>query len=145
MSGVANKGSFKKGHKRSPKAGRKLGSTNRTTREMKQTLLRSMSLAGRKIRMEQEGRKGGGATDYLLWLAFKEPASYAALIGKLIPRQVDAVIKTEGLGDKIREGRARARDSLLAAVPTLTLVDGAEVIEPARAADGAERLDAAAD
>lgn len=144
-----NSGQFKKGNKRRPGAGRKKGQVNATTKEMKQVLLRSMSLAGRKIRKRLTGKKGGGAVDYLVWLAEEEPSSYASLIGKLIPRQVEATVAVEGLGDRIREGRARARAALVATPKVVeVLPDGALVIEAddsKRSADRPARLDAAAD
>jgi hypothetical protein len=65
---------FKKGHPMLPGAGRKKGTPNRLTREIKGALLDAFNQVG--------------AERWLVRLARKEPRAFAALLSKLLPTQV---------------------------------------------------------
>ncbi len=69
---------FKKGEKRSPKAGRRKGVPNKTTVLIKEALLESFNQLG--------------GVNYLLMLAASEPKSYAMLLARIIPAELHAEI-----------------------------------------------------
>lgn len=78
---------FKKGEARPDGAGRAPGSANKVTRILKEALI---------VAAEQEGRDGHGAGElvgFLRRLANEDIRSFAALLGRVIPLQV------EGKGD----------------------------------------------
>ena len=76
--------------------GRKKGSLNKTTAEVKQLLLDSLTEVG--------------GTKFFVKLAREHPSVYASLIGRLIPRDVVAQVKgTDDLMNAIYAARERAR------------------------------------
>ena len=82
--------------KGTPKTGgRKKGSKNKTTAEVKQMLLDSL----------HDPKVGG--VKFLVKLATEDPRTYASLLSKLIPR--DVVAKVSG-GDELIERIYAARD-----------------------------------
>ena len=70
---------FQKGAPRPPGAGRKKGVPNRTTIELREAILQAVDQTGNEI------VSGGGRTAYFSWLAKTQPASFATLLGKLLP------------------------------------------------------------
>jgi hypothetical protein len=60
--------------------GRKNGSTNLITRDLKDAILNAFVKVG--------------GEDYLVWLSKKNPAAFSTLLGKILPTQLT------GLGDK---------------------------------------------
>ena len=70
---------FQKGAPRPPGAGRKKGVPNRTTIELREAILQAVDQTGNEI------VSGGGRTAYFSWLAKIQPASFATLLGKLLP------------------------------------------------------------
>jgi hypothetical protein len=61
--------------------GRTKGSPNLVTRDIREML--------------RESLEGVGGVRYLMAQAEKNPASYMALIGKIVPQQIDATIRRE--------------------------------------------------
>lgn len=74
--------SFKKGLKKSPKAGRQKGTPNKRTAVLRDAILQAAELVG------QDGRGKNGLTGYLMMLAQKEKAVYARLLERVLPMQV---------------------------------------------------------
>lgn len=70
---------FKKGRKKT--GGRKKGSTNRTTKLVKDAILRAGRLVG------EDGNGKRQLTGYMCRLARQEPKAFATLLGKIIPIQ----------------------------------------------------------
>jgi hypothetical protein len=62
--------------------GRKPGVPNKTTSLLKEAILAAAKLRG------EDGRGKGGLTGYCLWLARKQPKSFAALLGRVLPMQL---------------------------------------------------------
>jgi hypothetical protein len=99
---------FQKGHARLPGAGRKPGQANYVTRDIRQLIREAaaetgfiekvpvLDAAGKptgqyEYRFGEEGEKG-----YLKWLATNQPAQFASLYGRLVPREpLDVNQKTE--------------------------------------------------
>ena len=83
--------------KGTPKTGgRKKGSLNRRTFEVKQMLLSSLTEVG--------------GTKFFIKLAREHPTVYASLLGKLIPREVVAEVNnSDALIQRIHAARARAQ------------------------------------
>jgi hypothetical protein len=92
---------FQKGHARLPGAGRKPGQANYVTRDIRQLIREAaeetgfiekvpvLDAAGKptgqyEYRFGEEGEKG-----YLKWLATNQPAQFASLYGRLVPREVN--------------------------------------------------------
>jgi hypothetical protein len=74
---------FEKGAKRPPNAGRKVGSTNKTTGVLKEAIL----LAAQQIGdLNERGRDG--LVGYLRFLARSYPQAYVSLLGRVLPLQV---------------------------------------------------------
>lgn len=71
-------------NRRPPAAGigRKRGVPNKTTRALKEAILLAAEAVGK------DGKGCNGLTGYLESLAVKEPSSFAALLGKVLPLQV---------------------------------------------------------
>ena len=67
---------FTKGQPRTPGSGRKPGSQNLTSQELKEIVFEALQ--------QQEG----GAIGYLKAQAIAEPRAFMALIGKLLPTQI---------------------------------------------------------
>ena len=76
----ANATTFRRGRKKT--GGRKAGVPNKKTRLLKEALLIAAEAAGNK-----KGRDG--AASYFEWAAIKQPASFMALLGRLIPQQLE--------------------------------------------------------
>lgn len=70
----APRSAFKKGQPRPANAGRKKGTPNKFTRDIKEALLHAFNAAG--------------GQSWFLNLARKDKRSFAALVGKLLPTQV---------------------------------------------------------
>jgi hypothetical protein len=85
---------FKKGHKRSPKAGRKRGSQNLTTRVLKDAVILAAiqlgDLSGIKV-LSKEGAERGkdGLVGYLRWIGKMYPGCFMSLLGRAMPMQVN--------------------------------------------------------
>ena len=74
--------------------GRKKGELNKYTRAIKD--------------MVEEALHGAGGVDYLVKQAHANPAAFMGLVGKLMPRKIDAEISIftgEDLVDRLQEGR----------------------------------------
>ena len=80
---------------------------NKTTQDLKDALLESAALLGHLKEVPVVNEKGeptgkvelihdgeGGMVGYLLWLGKTNPSSYAALLGRVLPYQVNQ--RTEG-------------------------------------------------
>ena len=72
---VAHAGHFKKGMPRAPGAGRRPGSKNQVTLQVKEAILRALDEVG--------GHK------YLVKVAEENPAVFCTLLGKILPMQVN--------------------------------------------------------
>ncbi|WP_174719454.1 hypothetical protein CIT37_41575 [Bradyrhizobium ottawaense] len=83
----ANVTSFKKGHVKSPNAGRPKGQPNKSTRMLREAILLAAEGHG------HDGKGAGGLTGYLRLLAATEKATFARLLGRLMPLQVDVAEK----------------------------------------------------
>ena len=68
---------FKAGEPRPAAAGRKPGSPNKTTQSLKEALLKAASEAG-----------GGDMVVYLTKMALEQPSSFLALLGRVLPLQL---------------------------------------------------------
>lgn len=79
---------FEKGHKK--KGGRKKGSLNKTTALLKDAILQAAVEAGNDL-----SGTDGGLTEYLKVQAVKNPAPFMSLLGKVLPMQVNAEIKSD--------------------------------------------------
>lgn len=66
------------GLKRGGTTGRKRGTPNKVTRQLKDMILTALDRAG--------GHKGG--VGYLTWAAKKQPRAFLALVGRVLPLQV---------------------------------------------------------
>jgi|SRR5688572_20262733 len=64
--------------------GREKGTPNRITRTVKDWLLAATEASG------HDGKGKDGAIGYLVWLSRNEPVAYAALLGRVIPMQIQA-------------------------------------------------------
>ena len=95
---------FPRGKPRPPDSGRKRGTPNKVTRELREMVLAALD-------------KAGGET-YLLAQARAEPASFLALLGKCLPKDVN--LKGSGVL-KVRIVDPTRRDRQ----PTLTRKDSA--------------------
>lgn len=85
--------------------GRVKGTPNKITANLKEAIL---------MAAEQHGRDGeglDGLTGYLRNLAAREPASFASLMGKLIPREVSV-----DSGPNMREAATQAVSTMMAAL-----------------------------
>lgn len=88
---------FEKGSKRPINAGRKRGSVNRKTAILKEAILLAAELEGdqdlrttARLNSETDGEsaKRGGLVGYLRWVARNHPATFAGLLGRVLPMQV---------------------------------------------------------
>jgi hypothetical protein len=90
--GKSNATSFKKGHTRIPGAGRKPGTPNRTTQQLKDAILEAADRLGyirEEPKLDDKGKPTGeielvhdgkdATVGYLMWLDKHNPASFAAL------------------------------------------------------------------
>lgn len=127
-------GRFEKGQERSPSAGRRRGSPNRTTGLLKEAVLLAAELEGdvslqgfkRAAQLhqetDQEAAKRGGLVGYLRYVARKHPQSFVTLLNCVLPLQVrvdahsQTVVRTVS---EIREAMARRGVPLEAVVPLL--------------------------
>jgi hypothetical protein len=80
------KGKFAKGYKTT--ARRAKGQANRITVRIKEALTESLARSG------ADGKGKDGAIGYFVWLSRKEPSVYGALIGKILPLQLEVADKT---------------------------------------------------
>jgi hypothetical protein len=93
---------FKKGIAKVPGSGRKAGTPNKTTQDLKEAILESASMLGHlkeeavldkdgkptgRTKLVHEGE--GGITGYLIWLGKNNPAAYARLLARVLPLQVN--------------------------------------------------------
>lgn len=78
---TSNKTTFAKG--RSKTGGRRAGTPNKSTRMLKEAVLLAAEAAGNK-----KGR--GGVVSYLTWGAKNQPASFMALLARILPLQIEA-------------------------------------------------------
>lgn len=78
---------FKKGEKRPPTAGRKKGTTNVKTALLKDTILAALEAVGGQEYLEKQARL--------------EPVAFLGLIGKILPKEIDANVKGEIKGSVI--------------------------------------------
>ena len=125
---------FKKGQKRSPKAGRRRGSQNRTTGILKEAVLLAAELEG-DVSLQQfttttalhresdeAAAKRGGLVGYLRYVAREHPPSFVTLLNRVLPLQVrvdarsQTVVRTVS---EIREEMARRGVPLEAVLPLL--------------------------
>lgn len=67
-------------------AGRQPGTPNKVTRTVKDWLLAATEKSG------LDGKGKDGAIGYLVWLSRQEPVAYAALLGRVIPMQIQASV-----------------------------------------------------
>jgi hypothetical protein len=81
---------FEKGGKRPPDAGRKVGSTNKTTGVLKEAILLAAQQVGD---LNERGRDG--LVGYLRFLACNYPQAYVSLLGRVLPLQVRVDGQTE--------------------------------------------------
>ena len=91
---------FGKGHKKL--GGRKRGTPNKSTTELKDAILAAAESAN------EEGLVG-----YLTWLAKEEPASFSSLLGKLLPKDVNVEVDGE-LAVKIVRRYTKPKDEPVA-------------------------------
>jgi hypothetical protein len=75
---------FKAGQSGNPD-GRPKGATNKVTQELKE--------------MIREALEGAGGVDYLIDKAESHPAAFLALVGRILPLQVNADVKHEHTGE----------------------------------------------
>ena len=68
--------------KGNPGQGRRKGGHNLVTTLIKEALLIAAAESG------QDGKGKGGLVGYLLWLSRSQPASFANLLGKVLPMQI---------------------------------------------------------
>jgi hypothetical protein len=100
--GKSNATSFKKGHARIPGAGRKPGTPNRTTQQLKDAILEAADRLGyirEEPKLDDEGKPTGeielvhdgkdATVGYLMWLGKHNPASFAALLARVLPIQAN--------------------------------------------------------
>lgn len=91
---MANKGAFKKGD---PRAGRKAGSPNKLTQDLRDMILGALSAAG--------------GQDYLQKQSRDNPAAFMALLGKTLPKDINL---TPGVRIEVNlVGSRRCADSQL--------------------------------
>jgi hypothetical protein len=83
---------FKKGEPRPSNAGRKVGASNKITRDIREMIRAALDKAG--------------GISYLVKQAESNPTAFLTLVGKIIPAQIDATIR--------RELPEMSRDELLA-------------------------------
>jgi hypothetical protein len=101
------------------KRGRPKGSLNRFSRNLQEALLEAAQRLGR------DGKGEGGLIGYLMWLARKDPKSYAMLLRALMPAEVKATLTVKPLltpEEAVAEMRARGLPTEL--IEHLTKVDG---------------------
>ena len=100
--GKSNATSFKKGHARVPGAGRKPGTPNRTTQQLKDAILEAADRLGyirEEPKLDDKGEPTGeielvhdgkdATVGYLMWLGKHNPASFAALLARVLPIQLN--------------------------------------------------------
>lgn len=123
---------FTKGHSRVENSGRKPGQPNKTTQLLKDAILIAASLAGDEIAAEKlrgqvgvggsgpQGRltegeiaelvgEHGGLVGYLKFLARQAPASFARLLGRVLPLQTKADTRETRVYRTVEEIRAEIR------------------------------------
>ena len=106
--GKSNATSFKKGHVRIPGAGRKPGTPNRTTQQLKDAILEAADRLGyirEEPKLDDKGKPTGeielvhdgkdATVGYLMWLGKHNPASFAALLARVLPIQLNQKQKQE--------------------------------------------------
>ena len=117
--------SLKKGLAKVPGSGRRAGTPNKTTQDLKDALLESAALLGHLKEVPVVNEKGeptgkvelihdgeGGMVGYLLWLGKTNPSSYAALLGRVLPYQVNQ--RTEQTTKVVYQTIEEARAALIA-------------------------------
>ena len=93
---------FKKGIAKVPGSGRKAGTPNKTTQDLKEAILESATMRGHlkeEAVLDKDGKptartklvhdSEGGITGYLIWLGKNNPAAYARLLARVLPLQVN--------------------------------------------------------
>ena len=106
--GKSNATSFKKGHARVPGAGRQPGTPNRTTQQLKDAILEAADRLGyirEEPKLDDKGKPTGeielvhdgkdATVGYLMWLGKHNPASFAALLARVLPIQLNQKQKQE--------------------------------------------------
>jgi hypothetical protein len=86
---VQNLVPIKKGEHR---IGRAKGQPNVLTRIVKEAILAAAEDVGNRLD-EEAGKDPNGLVSYLEWAAMKQPAAYLALLGRVMPMQVEATNK----------------------------------------------------
>ncbi len=100
--------------------GRQKGSTNKVTTLLKDAILLAGQLEGdvtlqsgevkaMYAEADAETAKRGGLVGYLRWLARTQPASYAALLSRVLPMQ----IKVDGFAQTVYESVDEVRDEMV--------------------------------
>lgn len=118
---VAHPGQFKKGMKRLPGAGRTKGTTNKSTKLIRDAITGAGAELGMlepiyRYREERKALPGpgiryktvrvrtdevigwkpsgkGGLQGYLIWLGCNHPQAYSQLLGKVLPMQINAKVE----------------------------------------------------
>jgi len=72
---------FKEGEKRPSNAGRKKGVANKNVQQLRDMILNALAKAGND--------------DYLYQQSLENPVAFMNLIGKILPKQIDATIEGE--------------------------------------------------
>ena len=97
---------FKKGIAKVPGSGRKAGTPNKTTQDLKEAILESATMLGHlkeEAVLDKDGKptgrtklvhdSEGGITGYLIWLGKNNPAAYARLLARVLPLQVNQRVR----------------------------------------------------
>jgi len=97
---------FKKGRKKPANSGRKAGTLNHNTQDLKDALLNAADALGYpkevvvldkqgkptgEIKLKKTGK--GGTQGFLEWLGLNRPVAFASLLGRVFPYQVN--VKTD--------------------------------------------------
>jgi hypothetical protein len=92
---------FKKGEPRPSNAGRKVGASNKLTRDIREMIRTALDKAG--------------GVSYLVKQAETNPTAFPTLVGKIIPTQINATVDkrdvTELSRDELLDWLRRARDA----------------------------------
>jgi hypothetical protein len=96
--------------RRRPPGGSRRGRPNKTTAALRAAVLLAAAAVG------DDGSGGGGLVGYLTSLARTEPSSFAALLGKLLPR--DVAVEAAGSARDAAAGAVSEMMKALFAPPT---------------------------
>jgi hypothetical protein len=106
---------FKKGERT---VGREKGTKNKLGVLIKQAITDALEASGR------DGRGKDGAVGYFVWLSRAEPAVFGALVGKVLPMQIDVKDKSDHRYTP-EEAIERLKERGLPVPPSLTSLAGA--------------------